>query len=146
MKTYIYAGIGLVFLMLCATIIGQYRIIKQEQTKQVAIQNPAEKKAEVVERVITRTVTKEGKPVEVIREITKTITEKIPVVPNSIYRQPAFYISGTLGNSLGRLDAIWDSSYGVGVGWNISSSLSTGIRYDTIGQEQRVALEVRVNF
>lgn len=142
MKLYIWAAIGMAFVMMGATIIGQYRIIKQEDTKQLAIQNPAEKKAEVVERVITRTVTREGKPIETIREVIKTVVEKQAYVPNNVSERKLFYVGGTYG---WRPDGGFDT-WGVGVGYNVFSALSAGIRYDTIGPGQRIALEVRVNF
>jgi len=146
MKLYIWVGIVLAFLMMGTTIIGQYRIIKQEDTKQLAIENPAEKKAEVVERVITRTVTKEGKPIEIIKEVIRTVVEKTPLVPqNSVVEwQRHYYVSGTYGYEFTR--GFGSNTYGVGVGYNANEWVSCGVRYDTIGPEQRVALEVRINF
>lgn len=115
---------------------------KQEDTKQAAIENPAEKKAEVIERVITRTVTKEGRPIIITKEIIKTVSEKKPHIPHDKNQSSeGLYISGTYGLSLGG-----DQCWGVGTGWNISRTFSTGIRYDTIGPEQRIAIEMRINF
>lgn len=144
MKQYIYVAVGLAFLGMAATIVTQCRMMKQEETKQAAIKNPAEKKAEVVERVITRTVTKEGKPIEIVKEVVTTVVEKSPIVPpNPISQRISnYYVSGTYGYR-------WDEGFGtwgVGAGYNFTDWLSTGIRYDTIGPEQRIAVEVRINF
>jgi len=122
---------------------GEHTKQKQEGTKQLAIEKPAEKKAEVVERVITRTITKEGKPIEIIKEVVKTVVEKTPYIPESKGRIRQFYVSGTYGRNL---NEIWESSYGCAVGWNITDYLSTGLRFDTIGPKQRIAVEVRINF
>lgn len=139
-----YVWFILIFVSISGVIIGmqQYKLIKQEATKQLAIENPAEKKAEVVERVITRTITKKGDSIEVIKEVVKTVVEKTPSIPHNKVAKRNYYVSGTYG---------WSPSEGIGswgcsVGYNITRDLSAGLRYDTIGPEQRIAVEVRINF
>lgn len=142
MKKYLLYGMIIAILASVVSIYSLTVKLQQERTKQAAIHNPAIKKAEVVERVITKVVTKEGETKVVIQEIIRTVSEKTPTIPDNPNTASAWYVSGTYGYNI----VAQNFGYGIGIGANITDWLSTGLRYDTIGQDQRVAVEVRVNF
>lgn len=108
------------------------------------LKHPKEKIDENKE--VVKIVYKDKKGDEVIIEkvITKTVTEKEPVIleqPSLNTEVRRYYISGALGYTLSE-----HASFGCGVGYNFSDNFSTGLRYDNIGKEHRLALEMRIDF
>ena len=130
-------GIAIILMGATMFIIEKCSEIKKEDTKQLAITNPAEMKTEVVERVVIKTITKEGDTVVVTKEIISSKTDKRPIVPdNTILKRKYYYVSGSYGAGLHTGFDTW----GVALGCNLNSWLSSGIRYDTFGQEQRLSV------
>jgi len=127
-------------------IKAENETMKLHYEAQIAILKfPKEKIDENKEKIRIVYKDKKGDDVIIEKIVTKTIMEKEPV----ILERPSFkqddiqrwYVSGAYGYSLDG-----DVGFGVGAGYNLMDLLSTGLRYDTIGQGQRIALEVRVDF
>lgn len=115
-------------------------LLTAEHTKQLSIKNPDVKKAEVVERVITKTVDSKGEAVVVITEKISTTLESNSKISKDFGK---YYLSGNYGICINDAER---KTWGVGAGYNITSALSLGLCYDTIGPEHRIAVEMRVNF
>jgi len=119
--------------------------MEEHYKSQIAIlEHPKEKIDENKEVIKIVYKDKKGDDVIIKKVVTKTITEKEPV----ILEQPAlntetrrYYISGAMGYSLSG-----NVSFGGGVGYNFSDNFSTGVRYDNFGKEHRLGLEIRIDF
>lgn len=109
--------------------------------KLAAIENPETKQNVVTVREVVEKVLPSGEKMVVVKETINSNQEtRVATVDTKSF--PPFYLSGTYGYNVERSDY----SYGVGAGYNISETVSIGVRYDNFNQGGRVGVEVRINF
>lgn len=120
--------------------------MKQHYEAQLEIlKHPKEKKDEKKEIIKLIYKDEKGDNVIVEKTTTKTITEKEPVLldaPNTNNNIRQWYVSGAYGCDFKN----GFSSYGFGLGYNIANFLSAGIRFDSISQNKRIGIELRIDF
>lgn len=144
MKKYLNIGLVLAIAGMVTTIIVQYRIVQQEKTKQIAVENPAKTEATEVERVIIKTVDKKGDPVVEVREVIRSLVVSKPEIPANSERYSLYYVGCSAGSGLGTPLAF--DRYGVSAGINLTESLSVGLYYQRAGNENYVGAQLRINF
>jgi len=148
MKLWSWVVLGAIILALVGFIVKQYKDIEYLKTQQLAIKNPAKTSTEVITRYVVKTVS-EKSGTTTTETTSETIGKSDTSTPVSIQRtddsggEARCYVSGAYGINLS--NGIVDN-WGVGAGYNISRSVSMGLRYDRVAEIDRLALEARINF
>jgi hypothetical protein len=145
MKQYLWIGAALAALYGSVLLVGQLKGCAHERTNQAAIAHPA-----TTQQVVTHTqehkIQKPDGTVETVTTVdTGSTTISAPAVPveHSNASKRTGYVSITGGYGAG---SFITEAYGAGAGWYLTDNLSVGARYDRIGQEGRIAVEVTLSF